>query len=168
MTMHRSMKRSRLTFLTITLLLGLYCLPASGGAVAPDARPATDTTLDSEEDSLRSQLAALDRERATLQEVRKQVADLPKQDREAVLFRLDERSFDVLQRLGQVIRLAAQLRPEDTQRINMENRLRGDLANIGNSAFASIASLDRRITDFTNDLGRHEGGQLGDAAYSIL
>ena len=160
MAIQKSVKSFTLTFLKIILLLGFCSTPLTGATVEAEIKAAVDTNLDSEKEGLRTQLAALDQDIGVLRRVSQQVNDLPKQDREAVLFRLDERSFNVFQRLDQVVQMTAQLPPEDTQRLKIERRLREDLADVGNDTFARIASLDERITEFKNDLASFDGGQL--------
>ena len=121
---------------------------------------AAQENLNADKDALRYQLVALDNNINLLRELSSKVEGLPDQDREAVLFRLDERSFKVFQELDQVIRLTAELPADDIQRVEIERRLRGDLAEVGDETFERIASLDRRITSFKSDLKSFSGGEL--------
>ena len=154
-------KSFSLIFFQIILLFGFYCSPfaAAGVNVEPEISADIATNFDSEMETLQLQLTRLDQDISVLEEMRKQVNDLPKQDREALLFRLDERSFDVFQRLDEVIQLTIQLPNEDAQRMKLEKRLRRDLADISNDAFASIVSLDNRVAGFKKELASFDGGQ---------
>ena len=154
-------KRFSLIFFQIILLFGFYCSPFAAAEVNVEPEISADiaTNFDSEMETLQSQLTRLDQDISVLEEMRKQVNDLPKQDREALLFRLDERSFDVFQRLDEVIELTIQLPTEDAQRMKLEKRLRRDLADISNDAFASIVSLDNRVAGFKKELASFDGGQ---------
>ncbi|MDG2045799.1 MAG: mechanosensitive ion channel [Halioglobus sp.] len=154
-------KSFSLIFFQIILLFGFYCSPfaAAGVNVEPEISADIATNFDSEMETLQSQLTRLDQDISVLEDMRKQVNDLPKQDREALLFRLDERSFDVFQRLDEVIQLTIQLPTEDAQRMKLEKRLRRDLADISNDAFASIVSLDNRVAGFKKELASFDGGQ---------
>ena len=158
--MQKSVKSFALIVLKIMLLLVFYCIPLTVASDEGEVEVAVDANLDSEKEALRSQLAALDRDIRVLRELSGQVDDLPRQDREAVLFRLDERSFKVFQALDQIIRLTAQLSAEDTQRLEIEGRLREDLADVSHSTFTRIASLDKRIAEFKSELESFNGGQL--------
>ena len=154
-------KSFSLIFFQIILLFGFYCSPfaAAGVNVEPEISADIATNFDSEMETLQSQLTRLDQDISVLEDMRKQVNYLPKQDREALLFRLDERSFDVFQRLDEVIQLTIQLPTEDAQRMKLEKRLRRDLADISNDAFASIVSLDNRVAGFKKELASFDGGQ---------
>ena len=158
--MQKSVKSFTLIVLKIMLLLVFYCIPLTVASDEGEVEVAVDANLDSEKEALRSQLAALDRDIRVLRGLSGQVDDLPRQDREAVLFRLDERSFKVFQALDQIIRLTAQLSAEDTQRLEIEGRLREDLADVSHSTFTRIASLDKRIAEFKSELESFNGGQL--------
>jgi small conductance mechanosensitive channel len=158
------MKKSTLHFLQILLLSCFCATPSTWSADEPiadtEAGIAVDTDLEAEREVLQSQLDALNRDIDGLQSLSLQVDNLPKQDREAVLFRVDERSFQVFRALDQVTQLAGQLPAEDAQRIEIEHRLREDLTGAGDTAFARIDSLDKRIIGFRSDIESLSGGQL--------
>ena len=162
MAILQSVKNFTFLFLRILLLIGLYSMPLTWAVaeVKAESSSAAEENLDSDKDALRYQLVALDNNINLLRELSSKVEGLPDQDREAVLFRLDERSFKVFQELDQVIRLTAELPADDIQRVEIERRLRGDLAEVGDETFERIASLDRRITSFKSDLKSFSGGEL--------
>ena len=162
MAILQPVKNFTFPFLRILLLIGLYSMPLTWAVVEVKAESssAAEENLDADKDALRYQLVALDNNINLLRELSSKVEGLPDQDREAVLFRLDERSFKVFQELDQVIRLTAELPADDIQRVEIERRLRGDLAEVGDETFERIASLDRRITSFKSDLKSFSGGEL--------
>ena len=150
------MKKTTLHFLQILLLSCFCATPSTWSADEPiadtEAGIAVDADLEAEREVLQSQLDALNRDIDELQALSLQVDNLPKQDREAVLFRVDERSFQVFRALDQLTRLAEQLPAEDAQRIEIERRLRENLTGAGDAAFARIDSLDTRIIGFRSDV----------------
>lgn len=162
MAILQPVKNFTFPFLRILLLIGLYSMPLTWAVaeVKAASSSAAQENLNADKDALRYQLVALDNNINLLRELSSKVEGLPDQDREAVLFRLDERSFKVFQELDQVIRLTAELPADDIQRVEIERRLRGDLAEVGDETFERIASLDRRITSFKSDLKSFSGGEL--------
>ena len=105
------MKKTTLHFLQ-ALLLSCFCAtPLTWSAGEPvaetEAGIAVDTDLEAEREALQSQFDALDQAIGVLQALSLQVDNLSKQDREAVLFRVDERSFQFFQALDQASRLTA-------------------------------------------------------------
>jgi len=164
--MKKPLKNLSFCLLNILLLLGVCSMPIAWAESEPEvgsnfqAAATADKEIDEQRKSLQRELSTLDRDIAVVQALSKKVDNLPLQDSEAVLFRLDARTFKVFQSLDQVIRLAALLPAEDIQRVEIERRLREDLADVRNSAFARIESLDSRITTLKTGLESLSGGQL--------
>jgi small conductance mechanosensitive channel len=87
-------------------------------------------------------------------------------DREALVFRRDERSFDVLQQLDKLARQTAELPADDPQRAEIERRLREDLAGVADAVFSRIDELGQRIASFTGELESLSGGsRIASEAY---
>ena len=154
------MKKTTLHFLQVFLLSCFCATPLAWATGDTEAGIAVDADLEAEREVLQSQLDALNRDIDGLRTLSLQVDNLPKRDREAVLFRVDERSFQVFRTLDQLTRLAEQLPSEDAQRIEIERRLRENLTAAGDAAFARIDSLDTRIIGFRSDVESLSGGQL--------
>ncbi|MEH6634618.1 MAG: mechanosensitive ion channel domain-containing protein [Halioglobus sp.] len=163
------MKNATLYFLQIVLLACFSFASVTRAAgepgveVQPEVESVVDTKVDTkvetEKEALQSQLDKLDQDIRSLKLLGQQVDGLPKQDREAVLFRRDERSFKVFQDLDQLMRRIVKLPAEDVQRIEMERRLRENLADAGDAAFARIEELGKRIASFSSKLESLSGGQ---------
>ncbi|RLA57237.1 MAG: mechanosensitive ion channel family protein, partial [Gammaproteobacteria bacterium] len=80
-------------------------------------------------------------------------------DREAVVFRRDERSFQLLQQLDKLARRTAELPADDPLRAEIEKRLREDFIGVADAVFSRIDELSQRIADFTGDLESLSGSQ---------
>lgn len=81
-----------------------------------------------------------------------QLDNVPEKDREAVLFRRDQRSFRLLQSLDELARGAAQLPEEDPLRQKLTARLRGEFATIPDIMFQRSNELRQRIDTFKSEL----------------
>ena len=75
----------------------------------------------------------------------RQIEHASQVDREAIEYRRDQRSFDVLRDLSALARQLASLPEDDPQRQRLVARLQGDLAEASDIIFERLVDLDERI-----------------------
>ena len=119
------------------------------------------TTNEIEEPSaLQVQMENLDRSAAALAALSKRIAGVPEGDREALLFRRDERGFRLLLDLDKVVREVAELPADNPIRLDVEKRLKEDLHGVGNAVFQLLDGVSRRIATYTQQLESLSGAEL--------
>ena len=126
----------------------LACLPLSGVA-QPDAKSAADRLeeLNLQLDTGIEQVTVLSA----------QVDTVPAMDREAVIFRRDERTFRLLQDLGKLARGAAELPEGDPLREKLTARLRDDFVTVPDLMLRRSSELSQRIAKFNGELDALSG-----------
>ncbi len=160
------MMKTALSFLQIMLLV---CLAATSVAqpesvAQPDS--AAQTASEAEAEKIQDLVQSLGQGIRELQLLSKQIDSVPEMDREALVFRRDERSFNVLQQLDKLARQTAELPADDPQRAEIERRLREDLAGVADAVFSRIDELGQRIASFTGELESLSGGsRIASEAY---
>ena len=133
------MKKTLKVLLQVVLLA---CLPLAGVA---------QTDGKSEADRLGELNLRLDTGLEQLKVLSAQLENVPDMDREALLFRRDERSFGLLQDLGELARGAAQLPEEDPLRQQLTNRLRDAFDAVPDLIFERSSELSQRIATFNSE-----------------
>jgi len=126
----------------------------------------TEGDIEARAARLEEQLAELDRR---IEEVRALNAGLdrvPESEREAVLYRRDERSFQLIRDLDDLARAAAELPEDEAIRQELTRRLREDYAGVPDTIYEYTADLTRRIGEHHAELESMSGPQrLGMEAY---
>jgi small conductance mechanosensitive channel len=160
------MMKTALSFLQIMLLV---CLAATSAAqTASETQPdtAAQTASETAAEKIQALVQSLDQGIRELQLLNKQIDSVPEMDREAVVFRRDERSFNVLQQLDKLARRTAELPADDPQRAEIERRLREDFAGVADAIFSRIDELSQRIATYTGELESLSGSQhIANEAY---
>jgi small conductance mechanosensitive channel len=121
-------------------------------ALAQAPKPAGDDS------ALSQRVAKLDQEAASLSKLSTQINLVSERDREALLYRRDERSFQLLTELDEISREAASLPEASPPRQEIVSRLKGDLAQVSIAVLERISELDERIAQFYTDLEARSGG----------
>ena len=134
----------------VPLLVLMICL--AGNSVA-------QTAGESEGVDLEALILDLDKGISELATLSAQVDKVAEMDREALLFRRDERSFSLLMDMDKLARHVAELPADDPQRAAVEQRLHSDLADAGNDVFLRVDELGKRIITRTGELESLSGGQ---------
>jgi small conductance mechanosensitive channel len=166
------MMKTALSFLQVVLLV---CLAGTSAAqtknvAQTDSAAQTDTAAQTasevEAEKIQDLVQGLDQGIQELQTLSKLVDSVPEMDREAVVFRRDERSFKVLRQLDTLARRTAELPADDPQRVEIERRLREDFAGVADAVFSRIDELSQRIATFTGELESLSGGpRIASEAY---
>jgi len=86
-----------------------------------------------------------------------QLASVPEMDREALMYRRDERGLSLLKELDQVARGTAKLSEDDPLRQELTRRLGEDLAGVADWIFRWTGELNRRIAQFSSELESASG-----------
>ena len=134
----------------VPLLVLMICL--AGNSVA-------QTAGESEGVDLEALILDLDQGISELATLSAQVDKVAEMDREALLFRRDERSFSLLMDMDKLARHIAELPADDPQRAAVEQRLRSDLADVGNDVFLRVDELGKRIITRAGEVESLSGGQ---------
>jgi len=148
------MKKAALRFLQVMLLV---CL--AGTSVAQNDSDAENAEAQAQAEQVQALLRGLEQGLRELQSLAGQIDAVPEMDREAVVFRRDERSFQLLQQLDKLARRTAELPADDPLRAEIEKRLREDFIGVADAVFSRIDELSQRIADFTGDLESLSGSQ---------
>lgn len=80
------------------------------------------------------------------------IAEVPVKDREAVMFRRDERRFDLLKQLDDLARGSAKLPEDDPLRLELTTRLKSEFAEVPENLFGHMSDFAERIAKFQNEL----------------
>jgi small conductance mechanosensitive channel len=121
---------------------------------------AAQTESESKGTSLLEQLDNLDRGILQLQALNGTIETASARGREALIYRLDQRSFSLLADLDKLAREAAQLPAEDPLRGQVEERLRQELSAVGTGVFTRIDNVGERIDAHIDELASLSGGRL--------
>lgn len=107
--------------------------------------------------SLEELAQRVDRGMAEIKALDGQLASVPEMDREAVMYRRDERGLSLLKELDQVARGTAELPEDDPLRQELTRRLGEDLAGVADWIFRWTGELSRRIAQFSSELESASG-----------
>lgn len=102
----------------------------------------------------------LQQDAAALSRLSKAIDKAPEQDREALIFRRDDRSFRLLTDLHRLVNAAVELAEEDPRRVEVINQLKTNLQGAGEGVLTRIGELGARIAALTAELDSLSGAQL--------
>ena len=143
----------------LTVLRALALLVFASTALAQNA-------TDGKGNELQQQLQNLDSGIAALRALDARIASVAEEDREALLFRRDERSFSLLLDQDKLVRRVAELPADDPMRVEVEKRLTEDLLGVGDAVFGLLASVGQRISTYSAQLESLSGpSQIATEAY---
>lgn len=152
----------------IGLLVALYAWSLSPQGLADtttgNAQPevsaqSPEVASTGQAESLRELLAALEAGVADVEALHSQVEAAPEMDREALRFRRDERSFQLLKRLDELALLVAQLPVDDPFKQHVTRLLANQYAGLGDILFARILEISERIARFSEEAESLDGAQ---------
>lgn len=136
------------TVLGIFQILVLMCMPLTGMAQLDGSGDSAD---------LEELMQRIDRGMTDIESLDVQLAGVPEMDREALMYRRDERGLSLLKELDQVARGAAKLPEEDPVRQELTRRLREDSGGVADWIFKWTGELNRRIGQFSSELESADG-----------
>ncbi|MCB1842950.1 MAG: mechanosensitive ion channel [Halioglobus sp.] len=155
-------------------LIGLILLlvaAASGAAQEPQAAgpPATAESgtntaalggVNAERiDALQQQLARLEEGVVEVTALDARIEGAPELDREALRFRRDERSFQLLERLDELALAVGELPTDEPFRRQITQLLENEYASLGDVIFARTLDITERIAKFSEEAESLEGAQ---------
>ncbi len=152
-------------FLQVMLMV---CLAATSVAQAGNETEsaAGKEKQEKQAEQVQALMVSLDQGFNDLRALTGQIDTVAELDREAVLFRIDERSFRLLQELDKLARQVAQLPVDDPARVEAERRLRDDMARAGNAVSSRVIDLGKRIATYRSELESLSGERrVGVEAY---
>ena len=150
-------------FLQVTLLLGIAVTTAAQTNI--EAETATQAVAESqaaaveEGKSVLALVASLEQGINELKVLGGQIDTVPEMDREALLYRRDERSFALLRDMDKIAREVVELPEGDPVRVEVERRLSEDLNQASDAVIQRIAELGKRIVEHTKSLEGLSGAQ---------
>ncbi len=111
------------------------------------------------EQEVRDMLTTMDKRSKELRALSAQIEEAPEFDKTTLLYRRDERSFELLSMLDSLTRATATL-PEDSElRIELVERLRVDLAGVPDALFTRMDELNVRIQEQREVAASKSGGE---------
>ena len=131
----------------------LALLVLASAALAQDATERAGSDL-------QQQLQDLDQGTAAMRTLNTRIASVAEEDREALLFRRDERGFRLLLDLDKLVRQVADLPADDPIRVEVDKRLTQDLAGAGDAVFRLLADVGQRISTYSAQLESLSGSSL--------
>lgn len=126
----------------------LLCL--SAGALAQQA-PEDNAT------QMQDQILQLEQGVDDVRVLTAHLDEVPGSDREAIMYRRDQRSFKLLEALDALARRAGELPEDDPQRLELARYLSEDLEHLPEALFSHAEKLDQRIADFSVELESASG-----------
>ena len=150
-------------FLQITLLLSI----TAASAAQTNIETETETTAVAEAQaaaveegkSVLALVTSLEQGIGELKVLGGQIDSVPEMDREALLYRRDERSFALLRDMDEIAREVVELPAGDPVRVEVERRLSEDLNQASDAVIQRIAELGQRIVEHTKSLEGLSGAQ---------
>lgn len=107
---------------------------------------------DGQHKALRELEAELDRGIVEVRMLNDSLSKVPEKDREAVMFRRDERRFELLNDLDELARGAAKLPEDDPLRIQITQRLENEFVDVPQDLFDRMSEFGDRIARFRAEL----------------
>ncbi len=111
-------------------------------------------------DSLREQVRQFDRELAGLRALHESIESAPEPDREALVYRQDDRSFKLLALLAQLARDTAELAADDPVRLEIHAHIEAGLEGAGTGVLKRIGELGERIAALQVETDNAAGASL--------
>ena len=139
-------------FRVIARILGLTVLMAT--AIGANVGLAQDESSD-----LPEMIESLEQSVKELQAFSEQIATAPERHREALVYRQDERRFQVLRQLDRVVELAAALPEDDPVRLDLTKRLQDDLVGATETVIDRIEEIAQRVADHNAELESLAGAE---------
>ncbi|GAB3278262.1 mechanosensitive ion channel family protein [Parahaliea aestuarii] len=112
----------------------------AGVAAAQQPTPAPPASVD-----LDALVAKLEAEVGQIRLLSERLQRATGESRDALLYRRDLRSLEVVRLLDRITPLVLSLPAEDPARVNLEQRIRGDLADVGRTVYERLKELEERI-----------------------
>ncbi|MEH6588042.1 MAG: mechanosensitive ion channel family protein [Halioglobus sp.] len=97
---------------------------------------------------------------ADLTELSASIDSAPEQDRNALVYRRDDRSFRLLTDMQRLVVATAELPADDPVREQVQNALKTNLQGAGEGVLQRIAAIGQRIAVLTVQSDAHSGSQL--------
>ena len=116
--------------------------------------------LEEQAGDVRQQAEQFDRDLASLRGLTERIDTAPEQDRDALVFRRDERSLQLLVQLDQLARDTVQLPDGDPVRAEIQGRIERGLQEAGTSVLQRITELGARIASLQGERDAAGGVQL--------
>ena len=108
----------------------------------------------------------LDSDIQQLKVLSEQTGNADSKDREALVFRQDDRSFRLLADADTLARAVAELPTDNPARMQIEQKLIGDLRNTAEAVFNRLEEIDQQIAKNTAELGSlGAGARISTEAY---
>lgn len=139
---------TRLRFCMLGLMVLLFVLPTFAMAEDP---------LSPEQ--IRDTMAKVESRITGLRELTAQIEQAPEIDRNTLLYRRDERSFELLVLIDKLAQSIALLPEDDELRSAVGDRLRAEFLATGDKVFERLNELDERIKAQATALDSYSGGQ---------
>ena len=130
----------------------LFCLFFQSGLAAAQGGDAAE--------SIPQLTERLELDILALRKLSESIADAPEQDREALIYRRDDRSFRLLKDLQQLVETTATLAEDDPVRLRAIEALNGNLSGAGEGVLQRIDELGERISVLRLELDKLGGSQL--------
>lgn len=111
-------------------------------------------------DTVRQQAEQFDRDLAALRQLSARIESAPEQDREALIYRRDDRSFQLLVQLDRIARDTASLPAEDPVRAQIQGHIEQGLQDAGTAVLRRIEELGVRIASLQGERNAASGVQL--------
>jgi small conductance mechanosensitive channel len=123
------------------------------------ATGATVVLAQDESSELPEMIESLEQSVKELQAFSEQIAIAPERHREALVYRQDERRFQVLRQLDRVVEQAAALPEDDPVRLDLTKRLQDDLVGATETVIGRIEEIAQRVADHNAELESLAGAE---------
>lgn len=110
-------------------------------------------------EALQQQLVKLEADVAEVAALNEKIESAPEPDREALRFRRDERSFQLLERLDELALVVGQLPEDEPFRQQVTQLLENKYADLGHVVFARTLDITDRIAKFSEEAQSLDGPQ---------
>ena len=110
-------------------------------------------------EKLLADLETVELRMSELNELNKQLETANTRDKNTLLYRRDERSFEILVLVGKLSQAVTALPEDDPVRIKVVESLREDMLGAGEVLFARLAELEKRIEELAAAVGSLSGAQ---------
>jgi len=142
--------KSLLLVLGLAAPLAVWSEPVEQGVEVEEL--ATEAQPEADRDELAGLSAKLDAGIAEVKAIEDKLDSVSEADKEAMLFRRDQRSFGLMKDLDQLARKASELPEDDPQRIEISRQLAEDFAGVPALLFARMEEFGVRIASFQQEL----------------
>ena len=140
----------RLLHLTSSLLAGVFFSVMN---FSPAIAAGSDETLPELTERLQKDIAAI-------RKLSGSIDSAPERNRDALIYRRDDRSFRLLKDIQQLVEVTLELPENDPARQSAIEALKGNLQSAGDGVLLRIVELEDRIATMQAELDQHSGSQL--------